>query len=157
MIISGALFYPFACVIGRWAKTTPGGVPAYPVTRYVHNFPNVGARQQSMIVFRRYSVLSSLFVGYMYANYATSRDAIFNDWFNRPDLKPYPAMVKKEGIVKMQEDYLMEKLYPWRQKSDYKKSTWFRFLFPDQADWTLKQNPYQHMEARDYSFWQLFE
>ena len=58
-------------------------------------------------------------------------------------------MVKKQGLEKIQEDYMMEKLYPWRYKFDYKKTAVFRFFFPELADWEIKSNPYTQIDRKD--------
>lgn len=126
-----------------------GGVPAYPITRFVHNWPNVAPFQQSKIVFRKWTLLTSLAVGYVYAYLMTDLSSLKNEWYNRPDFKPYPAMVKKEGLVKMQEDYMMERLYPWRYGMDIKRNPFYRFFFPERADWSIKENPYTHMDNKD--------
>lgn len=145
--ISGLAFYPIACAIGRFQKKTLGGVPAFPVPRYVHDFPKVGASQTSLKVFRKWSALSSLAFGYLTASYLIDRTSYQNGWFNRPDYKPYPAMVKTEGLVKAQEEYWMEQAYPWRYSYDWRRSAAFRFLFPEHADWTIKSNPYSQLKA----------
>ena len=147
--IGATLIYPVSCAVGRWNKTTSGGVPRYPITRFEPKFPNTEPLQQSKIVFRKYSVLTSLAFGVLFAKLMANTDGLKNEWYSRPDFKPYPAMVKKEGIVKDQEEILMQKLYPWRYKSNYKQSSWFRFLFPESADWTIKKNPYSYMDSRD--------
>ena len=149
MLLASLLFYPVACMIGRAQKVTAGGVPVYPITRFVHNWPNVQVFNQSKKTFRKFTVISSLAVGYVYAYIMTDDSAIRNEWFNRPDFKPYAAMVKKEGLVKEQEDALMEKLYPWRYGWDYKRNPFYRFMFPEKADWSIKQNPYSKMDNRD--------
>jgi hypothetical protein len=58
--------------------------------------------------------------GILFARYAVDPISLKNGWKNRPDLKPYPAMVKKEGVAKEQEDYLMKQVYPWRFKKNWK-------------------------------------
>jgi len=119
------------------------------MNRFFHNFPNIAANQHSRIHFRRWAVISSFAVGYTLACWLVDDSALKNDWFNRPDFKPYPAMVKKEGLVKEHEDYMMQKNYPWRYKWDYKRSAMYRFFYPERADWTLKSNPYSNLHARD--------
>lgn len=57
-------------------------------------------------------------------------------------------MVKKEGIVKLSEDYLYEKAYPQRFR-EWKKSAIYRFFMPEHADWQVKSNPYTYMDAKD--------
>ena len=104
---------------------------------------------ESKKVFRRWSFGTAAIFGYYFADYVTEKRHLNNAWHTRPDYKPYPAMVKKEGLEKVQEDYMMEKLYPWRQKSEYKKSPIFRFFFPELADWEIKSNPYSQMKRTD--------
>ena len=147
--IVGFAFYPVACVIGRYQKTTIGGVPAYPIARYVHDFPKIQPHRASWLVFRKWSLLSSFLVGYVSASYLVDSTPVKNGWFNRPDYKPYPAMVKKEGLVKEQEEYWMEQAYPWRYSYDWKRSAVYRFFFPESADWTIKSNPYTKLRAEE--------
>ena len=148
-LVAGFFFYPVACMIGRRFKVSNGGVPLAPINKFQHSFPDLNPIFESRRQFRRWSVLSTVLFSYFAASKLTSRRHVYDDWYSRPDYKPYPAMVKKEGIAKIQEDYLMEKNYPWRFKSDYKRSAVYRFFFPELADWTIKDNPYKHINPRD--------
>jgi len=41
MFIGAALFWPFACIIGRRMMRGQTGVPIVPMQRFVNDFPNV--------------------------------------------------------------------------------------------------------------------
>jgi hypothetical protein len=41
VLLGSLLFYPVSCMIGRRMKHSQGGVPAVPMQRWVHDFPNV--------------------------------------------------------------------------------------------------------------------
>lgn len=66
-------------------------------------------------------------------------------WYSRPDLKPFPAMVPKE-TMDITERTLYETHYQtFRNKqyeSEKKKRTWYRLFFPNDADYTVSNNPY---------------
>ena len=149
MILGGLLFYPVSCAIGRRMKYSQGGVPAVVMPRFVHDFPNVTALQQSKILFRKWSILASLTFGFLFAKYRDEPNGLSNSWYNRPDFKPYPAMVKKEGIAKENEEFLYQTVYPWRYAKNWKQTALYRFFLPEHADWTLKSNPYRKMNAKD--------
>lgn len=48
-------------------------------------------------------MLSSAIAGYLFAQYFTDVRTLYNPWYNRPDLKPYPAMVEpdEDEVIKM--------------------------------------------------------
>jgi hypothetical protein len=58
-------------------------------------------------------------------------------------------MVKKEGLVKEQEEYWMRQAYPWRYSADWKRSAVYRFFFPEVADWSIRDNPYSKLNANE--------
>ena len=51
--------------------------------------------------------------------------------------------------MKEQEEYWMQKAYPWRYGYDWKRSAVYRFMFPETADWTIKDNPYSKLKAEE--------
>ena len=66
-----------------------------------------------------------------------------NVWFNRPELKPKAAMVKMEDrkdIISSVNETMLEKSYMTyknqKAKGEVKKSGWYRYLFPIDADFT---------------------
>lgn len=95
-IIGGALFWPAACIIGRRAKRYQSGVAIVPYQRFIHNFPDVDPTALSKKTFRYYSAFSAIGFGYFFAHMTTDKRALYNTWYNRPDLKPYPAMVAQD-------------------------------------------------------------
>jgi len=82
-------------MIGRYNKTSRAGVPVVHMNRFVHDFPKLDAGRTARHYFRWYSFGSAIIAGLVFANYVTNSDyRCSNSWYNRPDLKPYAAMVK---------------------------------------------------------------
>lgn len=83
--------------------------------------------------------------GFLFAKYTIDDKIMRNEWFNRPDLKPYPAMTPPE-LRDPEEKRIMETFYhEFRQKKkieDRKKTSWYRLLWPLSADYKIKENPY---------------
>ncbi len=69
-----------------------------PYRRYVHDFVDLEPANQARKAFRLYFYGTILIAGYLFAHYTTDRRQTINTWYNRPDLKPYPAMVAKEHM-----------------------------------------------------------
>ena len=92
--IGGAIFWPVAVLIGRRMKRGRGGVPAVPVQRFVEDWPNVEPARHARRVFAWYSVGSCVVFGYCFAKFCCNPQVMQNEWYNRPDLKPFAAMVK---------------------------------------------------------------
>ena len=90
------LFWPVACIIGRRAKRFQTGVPIVPYQRFIHDFPNLEPIKQSKKTFRWWSIGSAFVFGYFFAQHTTDARPLYNIWYNRPDLKPYAAMVKPD-------------------------------------------------------------
>ena len=66
-----------------------------------------------------------------------------NPGYNRPDFKPYPAMIKQSEDTIVQDDQLWESTYmkykrKKRAEEDTKRSPWYRLFWPNSADWTVK-------------------
>ena len=94
MALGSVIAWPFAAAFGRWMKTSRGGVPAVHLNRHVHDFPRPDPGRIARLTFRWYSVGASLALGYLFARYMADDSYITsNSWFNRPDLKPFAAMV----------------------------------------------------------------
>ena len=149
-MLGSALFWPFAVLIGRRAKHNRGGVPVYPVQRFVEDWPRVEPTRIARKAFAWWSIGSSLVAGYLFAKYWMNDKVMSNDWYNRPDLKPYPAMVKSSGERDITYETMKSQLYiDERRKQneiDRKKSAWYRYFFPLDADWNVKENPYAHYD-----------
>jgi hypothetical protein len=77
-----------------------------------------------------------------------------NEWYNRPDLKPYPAMVKNERKTRdITAETMKTTLYAAEKKkqaeANRKKSAWYRYFFTLDADFEVRENPYAHYHKRD--------
>lgn len=66
-----------------------------------------------------------------------------NEFYTRPDFKPFPAMIK-EPTEYDPEVYaqMLEQNYAKYKNNQYKKSSVYRLLFPNHADFTPKTNYY---------------
>jgi hypothetical protein len=91
-------------------------------------------------------------MGWLIAFFTVEKEGFRSDKFKtRPDMKPYPAMVKiDEDEVPYKT--MKEALYKSAYKNNYKASNWYRWLFPQSADFTVKENPY-----RTHSYREIFD
>lgn len=90
--------WPLAVLVGRRMKVTQGGVPQYPLQKYVPDFINVEPAHLARKKFNK-GFYGTMFVGGLLFAFTTMNQRMLgDDWFNRPDLKPYPAMVPKETM-----------------------------------------------------------
>ena len=146
--VGSVLSWPIAAAIGRAFKVETGGVPVVPVQRWVHDFPKIDPGHFARKTFRYYSRWSCLALGYCFARMTTDNFASqSNTWYNRPDLKPFPAMVEQTKDVTYQS--MKEGQYVPARKWDVKRSAVYRYFFDRDADFTLKDNPYAvHPEDR---------
>mmetsp|Transcript_17467 Transcript_17467/g.12471 ORF Transcript_17467/g.12471 Transcript_17467/m.12471 type:complete len:211 (-) Transcript_17467:72-704(-) len=151
MAFGSVLAWPIGVFIGRWSKKNAGGVPVVPYSRYVPDWPNVNPTAKSSRNFRLFSLATCLLGGFLFAKATTNPERTTNVWYNRPDLKPFPAMVKQESDVT--EDSAKKQLYySYRLKKraeERKKSTLYRFLFPLDADFEVRENPYAKNHHHD--------
>lgn len=64
------------------------------LNRWVHDFPNPDPGRSSRLLFRYYSVGSAMLIGLAFAYSITDNThKSQNQWYSRPDLKPFAAMV----------------------------------------------------------------
>jgi hypothetical protein len=97
-MIGGVLTAPFAVWVGRRAQRYQGGVPIVPQQRWVHDFPNVDPGHQTKRTFRWWFLGSCILGGIAFAYATTSTNQKSDPWYQRPDYRPYPAMVPKEDM-----------------------------------------------------------
>ncbi len=146
--IGSMLTWPFAAWVGRKMKTSKGGVPIVPLNRWVHDFPHPEPGRTSRLTFRYYSFAACAFAGYIFARQVTdSFVRTSNQWYNRPDLKPFAAMVDRPTDVSTSS--MLEAQYVTKQGEDSKRSPLMRFFLPRSADFTIKQNPYANAHPED--------
>jgi len=94
-LLGSFLTWPIAAMIGRRFKVMKFGVPRVPMNRWIHDFPKPEPGKSSRLTFRYYSIISSLVLGHLFARYVTDPKPMHsNEWYNRPDLKPFAAMVE---------------------------------------------------------------
>ena len=144
-IIGGLLFWPLACAYGRRRKSTQTGVPIVPMNTYIHDFPNLDPTRASFVTWIWYTLMSTSIAGYAFATYFTDRKRMDNRFYNRPDLKPYPAMVPQDENDVTLHTMKMAHYGSYRAaeaKKDFYRSAFYRFFRPEQADWSIRENPY---------------
>jgi len=83
--------------------------------------------------------------GFTFARYMTDDTAFNNDYYTRPDFKPFPAMVKEptEYDKEVYEQLLAKNYGQFKEK---KKSTLYRLLWPNHADFTPRTNRFASRE-----------
>ena len=110
-MIGGLLTWPLGVLVGRRMTRYQGGTPIVPYNRIVHNFINLDPTYYARSTFRFYWLLTCAAGGFMFASYTMNERQIINTWYNRPDLKPYPAMVPKEEGFDITEHSIKEAHY----------------------------------------------
>lgn len=86
--------------------------------------------------------------GFAFARYMADDSLLKNEFYTRPDFKPFPAMVK-EPTDYDEEVYqqLLTKNYTKYKNTEYKKSPLYRLLYPNHADFTPKTNSFVGKES----------
>jgi len=77
-----------------------------PYQRFVHDFPNLEPSHVSRITFKRWTYGSAALFGIIFAGLVTDKRILQNEWYNRPDLKPFPAMVAVDEEVEKKMKYV---------------------------------------------------
>ena len=149
-----AIAWPVASVIGRRMRVYQGGVPVVPYQRWVHDFPNLEPSRAGRLQFRWYSILSSGVLGFLFARYTVDSTFFTNPWYNRPDLKPYPAMVNQDENPNALTEQTVKEIHynsyrNARKAEDRKRSAWYRYFFALDADFSVKENPYVTQHPKD--------
>jgi hypothetical protein len=140
-----------AVYVGRRWKRTQGGLPAVPFQRFVHDFPVVEPSAQARKSFNWGFRMTILTGGLLFAYLTTDSRYVHNVWYSRPDLKPFPAMVPQTEDI-TQKTALYSHYQSNRNsnnKTDMKRKTWYRLLFPLDADYSVKENPYAYHSRDD--------
>lgn len=124
-----------------------------PYQRYIHDFPNTDPVNASKKTFRYWAILSSTVVGFVFAKWNTDARVLYNPWYNRPDLKPFPAMVEMDEETKAKMHSVKMAHYADYQKQvakeDFFKSAFMRYFLPRFADWEIRENPYRQRPHTD--------
>jgi hypothetical protein len=144
-LIGFLLMWPVSVFLANRHKTLSSGVPSVPYNRLVHDFVNLDPAYHARRLFRTRFFAYSAFGGICFAYYFTGRYPIRNEWYSRPDYKPFPAMVPQDSLSPS-DQVIMETYYSkYRQekkKADKRNSTWYRVLFPNDALYETDRNPY---------------
>ena len=127
------------------------GVPSVPYNHAVHDFINVDPTYHARRLFKRNFFKWGAIGGFLYASYFTNPFLIRNEWYTRPDLKPFPAMVPQESLSES-DKIIMETYYKKyraeKEAANRKNSTWYRVLFPNAASYDVESNPYVGSNGR---------
>jgi hypothetical protein len=75
-----------------------GGTPIIPHQRYVHDFFNLDPGYHTRKIFRRYWLGTCVAGGIFFTFITVDEKQVRDLWYNRPELKPYPAMVPKDDL-----------------------------------------------------------
>ena len=81
--------------------------------------------------------------GLIFAKYSVNSEYYRNLEYNRPDYKPFPAMVAQDQNDDTKESMMISNYASYKNKrdtEDRKRSGWYRYLFPQDADWTVRKN-----------------
>ena len=97
------LTWPLGVWVGRRMTRYQGGVPVVPYQRFVHDFPNLDPGRLVRNTFRWYFFFTCLTGGLIFGYYTTDMRQMKNTWYNRPELKPYPAMVPDNDVLDVTE------------------------------------------------------
>ena len=84
--------------------------------------------------------------GFLFAQYMTDTGPTKNMDYQRPDFKPKAAMVKDTSMLYDEKTEQQIKAY-YKLRSDpeaRKRSTWYRFFFPLDADYSVTPNPWSN-------------
>lgn len=127
------------------------GVPSVPYNNAVHDFINLDPTYHARRLFKRNFFKWGSIGGLLYAFYFTNPFLIRNEWYTRPDLKPFPAMVPQESLSES-DKIIMETYYKKyraeKEAANRKNSTWYRVLFPNAASYDVESNPYVGSNGR---------
>jgi len=93
---------------------------------------------------------AAIALGYVFArqvtDYTISRS---NAWYNRPDLKPFPAMVKQDENDLTRRTMEEAQYFSKSGGEGFRSSALFRFFFARDADFTIRENPYAKLHPED--------
>lgn len=152
-LIGAGLTWPIAILIGRRATMTQGGVSIVPNQRYVDEFPNVYANKTTNKFFKRYAFGACILGGFVLGRMMSDDAILKNETYTRPDLKPFPAMVREPSEYDNEAyQQMLERNYLKYRNKDVRKEPFYRLLWPEQADFTPKKNWYaQRDSATNYN------
>ena len=92
------LTWPLGVYMGRRAQRNNSGTAVVPFNRYMHDFINVDPTFHARRVFRRNFFMWCTIGGIAFASLTVSSGLVRDEWYSRPDLKPFPAMVPQEAL-----------------------------------------------------------
>jgi hypothetical protein len=144
-VIGSFLTWPFGVWIGRWAQKTQGGVPRIPMNRYLTDFINLDPSSYAKKRFRRFFIGTCMVGGVFFAFMTTDSRQMRDEWYNRPDLKPFKAMVAQDDLDVTERTAYEAHYQSFRNKrwaEEKKNRTWYRLFFPLDADYSVNRNPW---------------
>ena len=96
---------------------------------------------------RRYTFLTCCFFGWNIAYKMADSSMRENEWYTRPDFKPYPAMVKQEDMLwdpKVAKQMDQHKYGLLKGQKD--RGNLYRFFFPNNASYEPIYNGYANSD-----------
>jgi hypothetical protein len=96
-ILGALISWPVAIWVARNSKVFSGGVPLVPLNNFVYDFVNLEPSHIARKSFRRTFFATLFCFGIAFGYCTTSSDILKNKWYNRPDLRAFPAMVVDDG------------------------------------------------------------
>ena len=144
-LIGFMLTWPLGVVVGRWVKSTSMGTPLVPLNRFKHDFINLDPSVHARKLFRRSFFATCCVGGIAFAYSTINTNFLRDDWYSRPDLRPFPAMVPRDHLDPSERLVFESHYVRYRNekaKENRKNKTWYRILFPLEARYDTDQNPY---------------
>lgn len=143
--IGALVFSPLAIFIGRRMRVNPTGVQRVYFPRNMHRFPIADPEQLARRYFYTGFLGTCILGGVLFGNKFT-QDLTKDEYYSRPDLKPFPAMVEDtEDIAKAKKE-LYETTYGYRNEELHKRGFFYRLFRPSQADYNIR---YQDRRVTD--------
>mmetsp|Transcript_11820 Transcript_11820/g.19979 ORF Transcript_11820/g.19979 Transcript_11820/m.19979 type:complete len:178 (+) Transcript_11820:176-709(+) len=94
MLIAGLACWPLGVLVGKMMMTSSGGVSLAPITALAYNHPDVHPMATTFKRFKRGSFLTCATLGYLIAWKITDDSMLKDELHTRPDMKPFPAMIR---------------------------------------------------------------
>ena len=143
-LLGAFVAWPIACLIGKRATRYQGGVGVAPYQRMVEEWPNGHPTRMANKYFNRYAFGTCFITGNLLAAQMTDTSRLSNEYYTRPDFKPKAAMVNDQSML--YEDSVLKQMYETNYNTkgdDHKKGSWYRMLFPRDANYDTASNNYE--------------
>jgi hypothetical protein len=144
------LSWPLGVWLGRRMQTN-SGLPVIHNPRIIYDYIVVDPRLIASRQFYKGFFAATIFGGIVFASVFAGVSFGKDAWGQRPDIKPFPAMVPREYLDENYDEVF--KLYgkgnAEGRVADRKRSAWYRMFFPNSADWSFKDTTLVQPNAVD--------